>query len=344
VATALSDSPPAAPDGPDGTGPGSGAPIPPDGAAVQPAPAAKACPSCHSPMADGQDWCLQCGAGAPGGVGTPSWRSAATILGASAVLVLGAAGAGYAALNKHTAKTPAASTLAATSTPAAASTPAATTPAVSAPATTTPAKVKLPQTIVKPPKIPLTASVPSTKSATKAKTTPSSTTTGGAGPSSESKPKAILLDTNAASTYNPYNYSPGLFGDPSLTIDGDTSTGWTAQVEPTVAPKLAEGVLISLKSKQMLSLVKLVTSTPGMTVQVLGANGQTPPSSITDPAWTTLSAVRLVKKQHIEIKLRHSKKAFTFITLWISKAPAGSTSENPGHVSVNELELFPASQ
>ena len=54
-------------------------------------------------MDPGQDWCLQCGAGAPGSLdaGGPSWRSAAAILTATAVLVLGAAAAAYAALNKE---------------------------------------------------------------------------------------------------------------------------------------------------------------------------------------------------------------------------------------------------
>ena len=55
-------------------------------------------------MVLGQDWCLQCGVGAPGSIGTSSWRSTATILGITAVLALGAAAAGYAALEKSSPK------------------------------------------------------------------------------------------------------------------------------------------------------------------------------------------------------------------------------------------------
>ena len=44
-------------------------------------------------MAPGQDWCLQCGAGAPGSSRTAGWRSAAAILGVTLALVLGAAAA-----------------------------------------------------------------------------------------------------------------------------------------------------------------------------------------------------------------------------------------------------------
>jgi hypothetical protein len=192
------------------------------------------------------------------------------------------------------------------------------------------------------------AKTPSTETKTgqPTSTTPSSTntagTTGEAG-GEESQQSAILLDTNAATTYNPYNYPASWFGDPSLAIDGDHSTAWTAQVNPTTAPKLAEGLLIDLKAKQKVAVLQLVTSTPGMTVQVYGANGHTVPESITDPAWVPLSAFKVVKKKHLRLKLRDSKKAFTYITLWISQAPASATgtAEAPGHVDINEVELFP---
>ncbi len=302
-------------------------------------------------MAVGQDWCLQCGAGAGGSIGAPSWRSAVTILGATAVLVLGAAGAGYAALSKR-AKTaaPARPAAAQTATTLAVTPPPATTPATPTPdaALGTPTTIK-PLGTIKPPKIPLAAVVPKTTATTP--TTPTTTTptapatTGGASASEESKPAAILLDTDAASTYNPYSYPASIFGDPSLTIDGDTTTAWTAQVNPATAPSMAVGVLISLKAEQKVSELELVTSTPGMSVQVYGATGTTVPASITDPAWTPLSSYLVVRKKHVLLHLRHATKAFTFVTLWISKAPASSvgTAEAPGHVSVNEIELFPPS-
>ena len=153
-----------------------------------------------------------------------------------------------------------------------------------------------------------------------------------------------MLDPDAATTYNPYGYPASEFGDPSLAIDGDTSTAWTAQVNPAVAPKMAEGLVIDLNSAQRLSAIELITSTPGMSVQVYGANGHALPTSITDPAWVQLSPYLVEKKRHERIKLQNSAKAFRFVTLWISKAPAASvgTAQAPGHVSVNELELFPA--
>jgi hypothetical protein len=313
-------------------------------------------------MQDGQDWCLQCGAGAPGSLGAPGWHVGGAILAVAVVLVLGAAAAGYAALSRGTPKA-----RVVTSTVAQASAPATTTPATTLPvtpgatATTPTVKTTLPLGAVKPPKIPLTAVTPNasekatsttppavTKTTTQATTTPSSSTPSGTGTSGEStseesQQSAVLLDTNAATAYNPYDYPASWFGDPSLAIDGDTSTSWTAQVNPASAPAMAEGLLIDLKAKHKIAVLQLVTSTPGMIVKVYGANGHTVPSSITDPAWIPLSALKVVKKKRTRFKLRDSKKAFTYITLWISKAPesAVGTATAPGHVDINEVELFP---
>ncbi len=319
-------------------------------------------------MAGTQDWCLQCGAGAPGSLGTASWRAAATIIGVSAILLLGAVTAGYAALSKGTHKARVASTVIARSTAPAASAPLTSTPlppkTLGTPTTIKPA---LPLTAIKPPKIPLTAIAPKaiapkillptkavtttgssgagTNTPTTTAGTPSSTTTAATGESSETQPESILLDTDAASTYNPNAYPATDFGDPSLALDGDTSTGWTALVEPALAPKIAVGLAIDLKSSRKLSAAELITATPGMTVQIYAANGSTLPASISAPAWVKLTSSMVLKTRHEHIKLRDSTKAFRFVTLWISKAAAASigTAQAPGHVSVNELELFPAS-
>jgi hypothetical protein len=348
-----------------GAAPPGAAPETPDSAHAAAGPN---CAKCGAPLQDGQDWCLQCGAGAPGSLdaGGPSWRSAAAILGATAVLVLGAAAAAYAALNNEGAK-PHPKVVAVVQTPTAA-TPTPTTPATPVPTPTTPGAVTptpkasvtpttvapLPTGTATPPKIPLTAPTPKSSGTTttpaKAKETSPTTTTpaagGGAGgeAATEPQPNAIVLDPDAASTYNPYGYPASEFGDPSLAIDGDASTEWTARVNPAVAPKLAEGLAIDLNSPQRVSAIELVTSTPGMSIQIYGANGNTLPTSITDPAWVQLSPYLVAKKRNERIKLKDAGKGFRFIALWISKAPAASigTPEAPGHVSVNELELFPA--
>jgi hypothetical protein len=334
----------------------------------------RTCANCGSALSPGQDWCLQCGAGTSESLttNTPSWRSAATIVGLAAILAIGAATAAYAALSKGAGKArPVVTTVAQVTTPTTATSIPSTTPTTPTPTTpgataTTPAATPtapgtpitvnplLPTGAAKPPKIPLTAPTPKSSGTTttpanpnSGETAPSTTptkSTGESTPGTAPQPTALLLDTDAASTYNPYNYPPTSFGDPSLAIDGEASTGWTAQVEPSVAPKMAEGLAIDLKTPRRVSALTLLTTTPGMTVQVYGANGSALPTSITDPAWVQLSPYFLEKKKHVRIKLRHSATAFRFVVLWISGAPAASvgTPQAPGHVSVNELELFPA--
>ena len=224
--------------------------------------------------------------------------------------------------------------------------PGATTPTTPAP---------LPGAVAKPPKIPLTAATPPPAASTPAVTpapTPTPTGspnqnnsgTGGSKAAEEPHPEALVLDTNAASTYNPYDYPAAWFGDPSLTIDGDTTTGWSAQVNPATAPNLAEGLLLDLKSSQKLSAVKLVTSTPGLTAQVYGSAAKTVPPSITDPAWVPLSRSIVVKKRHARLGLRNQKKSYRFLTVWFSKAPASAlgTAEAPGKITIDEVELLPA--
>lgn len=317
-------------------------PAEPDRAAPVPQPAGGACEKCGARMAPGQDWCLQCGAGARGSVTAGRWRGLAGVLAATTLLVLGAAAAGYAALSKKTRHAAIVTqTVAEAPPPAVATTPLPTTP--STPVTP----------LAKPPKIPLSASTPTpanttpTTPATTPSTTttpPSTTNTGGSNAAEEEQPEALLLDTNAAATYNPYGYPAEWFGDPSLAIDGDNTTGWSAQVNPASAPKLAEGLAIDLKSSHRLAAVKLVTSTPGMNVQVYGSAAKTLPVSITDPAWVPISHLVVVKKRHARIRLRNQKQTYRWVVLWISRAPASSvgTAQAPGKVAIDELELLPA--
>jgi hypothetical protein len=351
----LSPSAPVPEDSANGAGPSDpgGTSASPDSAPIP--ESARACANCGAALDDGQDWCLQCGTAVPGSLegGGPGWRSATTVLAVTAVLVLGAAAAAYAALTQPAPRKPAPRVITVAQVPA-------TTPATTPTTPPTPGALGTPTTI-KPlpststaPKIPLTAPTPKPSESTGSGTGTTNAGTGesGAGTNKSNtnsggtttteQPSPILLDTNAASTYNPYGYPTSWFGDPSLAIDGETSTAWTAQVNPAVAPKMAEGLAIDLKTAQKVGSIKLITSTPGMSVQMYGANGTALPASITAPAWVALSPSLDAKKRTTKVKLRDANKAFRFITLWISQAPqsAVGTATAPGHVSVNELELF----
>ena len=61
---------------------------------------------------------------------------------------------------------------------------------------------------------------PKTTTSTPAATTPAATTPAASGGTGETQSQAILLDTNAASTYNPYAYPAGGFGVAPLDFDG----------------------------------------------------------------------------------------------------------------------------
>lgn len=154
-------------------------------------------------------------------------------------------------------------------------------------------------------------------------------------------PSPILLDTNAASVYNPYNYPASLFSDPSLAIDGEASTAWTAQVQAASAPKMAEGLVLDLKTPQKLGSVTVKTTTTGITVEVYGANGNTLPASIADPAWNRIVGLKVLKKKSTSLTLKTKGKGYRYIVLWLAKGPASSSATNPGAVSINEFELFP---
>jgi hypothetical protein len=334
------------------------------------------CSKCGLPLQEGQDWCLQCGTGAPGSLsGGPGWRTGIAILGAAALLAIGASVAAYAALNKTKSKPETAiavakgvgTTVAPTSTP---TTPG-TTPGTTTPTPGTPTTVKAGT----PPKIPLQTPTPKPPGGanteannalfppeTKTTKTPSTTTTptktssesttspkeGSGSEGAEAKPESsaeapspILLDTDAASVYNPYSYPATLFGDPSLAIDGEASTAWTAQVQAAVAPKMAEGLVLDLKSPQKLGSVAVKTTTTGITVEVYGANGKTLPASISDPAWSRIVGLKFLKKKSTILALKANAKGYRYIVLWLAKASTSSTAANPGSVSVNEFELFP---
>lgn len=329
------------------------------------------CPKCDSPMQEAQDWCIKCGAAQSGGrlAHAPGWLTGALVMAVTALLVAGASVAAYAALSKHSPKRPivVATRTSTTGTTGATLTPGAASSAPTTPGGTTPTS----PSGTPPPKIPTQTPTPSPgkeeKSANnllfppEGKESKSSKSKsegnkkegvkesgGGEGSKGEESSKAskeapepILLDTNAASTYNPNGYPSTDFGDPSLTIDGESSTAWTAAVEAATAPVTAVGVVLDLKTAQKLGSAAVKTSTPGMIVEAYGANGHELPAAITDPAWKPLHGRRLLRRKDVTFKLDTKGAAYRFFLLWVVKAPAHSTPATPGQVAISELELFP---
>lgn len=309
----------------------------------------RSCPHCGAAMQEGQDWCLQCGAGMPGGSRTgPGWRSAAAVLGATGVLVLGAAAAAYAALQQNTpakppvpvAQTPATTTT--TTTSAVSTTP----PPVSTPAQTP--NVKSLTTPTTPPKIPGSTSTPSSQKSTtsttrtKSNSTTTTTSTSPANPQqSGSQPVAVLLDTNAAQIYNPSNLPASRFSDPSLAIDGDTTTAWTVQLEASEAPSVGAGLTLNLNTPLKIAQMTLITETTGITVQIYGTKNSKAPQSLHSEEWVPLSHAHLVRKRKATIELMEASKSFRQLLVWIVKAPTSTTGQFTGtDAAINEIQLY----
>jgi hypothetical protein len=363
--------------------------VPPDGTPEGATPAqtqfegppSHVCAHCETPLQEGQQWCLNCGACEPGSLGErPSWRPLTTLALTAAVLAAGAAVAAAPALNTHNAVShPAVVALAPatpvvatpTTTPSLPATPGASTPHAAKKGS--PNNLLFPPSTSKPPKIPVPAagtpektggsagestgsSGKSTESGSGSTTTTpakSKTTETGAstteskkskeGSSGGEQPSPILLDTDAATTYNPYGYPEAGFGDPALAIDGEPSTAWTAQVQAHSFPNMAEGLLIDLREPTKLGSLELRTPTRGMTVQVYTANGTKAPTTITEPGWVLLSGSHTLKKTVTHLKLHAEGRTFRWLVVWIVKAPATaqSTPQAPGHVALSEVALYP---
>lgn len=337
----------------------------------------RTCSNCGASMLEAQDWCLQCGTGAPRSPRTgPGWRSAAVALGATGALVLGAAAAAYAALEKHSSSkppTPVAQTPPTTTPPATTQTttpPPTTTPSTTPPpsSTTPPAGTTTHQPSLNtpntPPKIPATTPTPNggqkkrrtttsstTKSTSTTKTSTTSTTTAGeTTPPGEEElqtngkgPVAVLLDADAAQVYNPGKFAAARFGDPSLAIDGDATTAWTMQLEPSDAPNVGAGLSLDLNAQLKIAQITLISETVGMTVQIYGTTSKTLPESLSSEEWVRLTKAHVVKKRKATIDLHESSKRFRQLLVWIVKAPTSSSGQFTGSdVAINELQLYEA--
>lgn len=300
-------------------------------------------------MADAQDWCLHCGAGAPQAIHPrPAWRSLIGVTVLALLLAVGAAAAAYAALSE---KSPPRKVILASAPPA--TTPVPTTPTTSSvpaiPSTPAPTSTpSIPSIPTTPPKIPLSTPTPSTPQKTTntaSKETTNTSTQGKTETNTQSSKEVepLVLDTNAASIYNPNNYPASSFGEPELAIDGDPTTAWTATVQSSTAPQIAAGLLIDLKSPQKLGKFELITPSKGMTIQIYATDAAQPPATITEKGWVKLVRSRVIKKAKTRITLHKASKAARFVLLWLVKAPPSSTPTEPGQVKIDELTLFPAS-
>jgi hypothetical protein len=309
-----------------------------------------------------QDWCLNCGTAAPGSLGErPGWRAASTVIALALLLVLGAIGAGYAALTGDSTPQEQASTPppAATQPPAAQTTPP---PATTPPATgegdgeaqpTTPAQPAKPQTLpkVKAPSTgstqgsPVTptppAAAPSTGAGTgtgtgtgttpPATSTPSGTTTEPADTGSQ----PIALNGDAGTVYDPYaRVKAG--GEATRALDGDTTTSW--YVDPKDPAQIAVGYAVDLGKLQGVRQIELQTPTPGFRVEIYATDETELPPNILDTRWSHIKDVSNVGVKDDgtqKIVLGAGTSKYRNVLLWFTQPPTDAP-----RLRLTELKLL----
>jgi len=305
-------------------------------------------------MAPDQHWCLACGTAAPGELEErPGWRAARTVIALTLLLVLGAVGAGYAALkNGGSSTTPAPSAVAGvpssaqpaptsstpaptTSTPAtppAGTTSTSTLPKVTTPSTAAPRSApvhpvtpapatSIPTTptpaasppIASTPVHPVTPTTPAPQTNTPKKTTPAVPVA-----------RPIDLAAGAGSAYDPYKQIVDQ-SDASRALDGNAGTSWAVLPKTAATPNL--GYVVNVGKLQGIREIDLQTSTPGFRVEIYATDVATPPADVTDARWAHITtrdnvAGRSGADGKERIVLGLGSTMYRNVLLWITKGPA----------------------
>jgi hypothetical protein len=319
-------------------------------------------------MVPDQDWCLSCGTAAPGRLGTrPGWRAATTVIGITAVLVVGAVAAGYAAL-KGDASREAAAPAPASAAPIAQAPPADTTPAAppaaTTPATTTPAapakggalpKVHAPgssstgsvtaKPVVPAKHTPTPSTTPSTTPTTTTPTSTGTTTTPAVTPK-PAGPTPISLGSDAGSIYDPYQRAAQA-GEASKALDGDPSTAWF--VTAKTPDQMGVGYEVDLGKLRGVRELELTTSTPGFRIEVYATDQASLPPDILDTRWSHITNRSDVDnaaaadaqdgntagdgKERIVLGSGSSK--YRHVLLWFTQPP-----KDGARIKISELQLL----
>jgi hypothetical protein len=311
--------------------------------APAPAEAAQTCQACGAAMEADQDWCLACGAAAPGRLGQrPGWRAASTVIALALLLVLGAVGAGYAALkndgsSNKTASTPA---QAAAQPPAQAQvaptttqTPQTTqsTPTQQQTTPTHPKSSTLPKVhATKPgttqgaPVTPVTptptTSTPTTSTPSATSSTPTTSTPTTTQPQ-DTGPQPIELKGDAGSAYDPYGRASAS-GQTERALDDDASTSW--YVDPKDPASIGVGYAVDLGKLQGIREIQLQTTTPGFKMEVYATDEPELPPDILDTRWshiTNVSAVGTEDDGKQKIVLGAGTTKYRNLLLWFTSPP-----------------------
>jgi hypothetical protein len=341
---------------------------PEETAAAAPAeapPEARTCPTCHAPLEDGQDWCLNCGEAQPSRrIALPGKRAAATVMALTTVLVGGAVAASYAALQDGTETPPTTPTqVAQVPTPAPAPDAAAAAAAAAA-SSAVPAEPSTPEptdtgilpddggssTYTPPPASDdFSDSSSSQGTSSSSQTAPDNSSTSDDDGSAdtrtsttetttEAEPVAITVGEDAAALYDPYKRDTAA-GDAKKAFDSDPNTSFPITVAPG-STQVGAGLAVDLSKQQGIREIELTTKTPGFKVEIYATDDTELPPDVLDTRWAHLKDVTGVgseadaKGKEI-VKLGSGATKYRHVLLWFTAPPTdGST------VRVSELKLL----
>lgn len=314
-----------------------GAPEPAD--AVTPAPP-QTCRACGAAMTDDQDWCLECGAAAPGRLGQrPGWRLGAVVLALTLLLVGGASVAGYAAVTSDAERETAAQNPApGTPVPAPVATPPAPERPTSEPPEPEPVEPVEPAptpsaqpdftvpdaTPVDPP----TTIDPVTPLPDTSGTDTGTGTTGG----TVSEPEAYTIPADEFEVYDPYDRAGAEFGDPADARNTDEP--FFDVTVPADGEPIGAGLQVDLGAIRDVRQVTFRTTTPGMGIELYGVRTGKPNGL--RAGWRLLEQTTLPSgERDVTISFDGDPKRIRRLVLWFT-TPANP--EDP-RASVGQLKV-----
>jgi hypothetical protein len=302
------------------------------------------CPHCGAAMAEGQQWCTQCGERDDGSLRKRAALSSAGVLTvASAILASGAAAAGLAALTQGTAKEPPHRSIVA-QTPVTTSTTPAAPPVASNPGT--PETLKATSSPPPPP-------AATTHTSSSASASAQGSAGGGTSSSGGSTTKSQRTTTSSSSTASEVPELQGLTAsaytlnaeypkaslegpenDPARALEGpESGTSWTVQIKPGTADNVNVGLQIALGGPTKVGSVEIHTTTPGVPIEIYGTTSSQPPATLTE--WKRLALTPSLKAS-ATIKLGSTGTRWRYVLLWIPKV-----NQSLRHVSLGEVALYP---